>query len=195
MTYKFALVRDDEIVDIRTYDTLDGVATTKTGADGGLLLRTVVEDPQPSFDERTHTAKATWVIEPTQVVRTWELVARSAEDLDNVIRTRTRKAIEDGFVSSALGAPHTYPSNETDQQNINANVVSSILPGVDVAWRTHQLCADANGVWLYREHTAEQIQQVGTAGKAHVMACLLNGAAMRQTLMGGGSISLDAGWP
>lgn len=117
---------------------------------------------------------------------------------DGAARDRTRDEIVAGFTSDALGAPHLYPSNETDQQNLTANVVSSMLPDVDGAWRTHQLCADGNGVWTYREHSAAQIQHVGRDAKARVLACLTRGAELRAAIAASSnpeSIDLDAGWP
>ncbi|MDW3683961.1 hypothetical protein RA280_19865 [Cupriavidus sp. CV2] len=81
-------------------------------------------------------------------------------------------AIVAGFASSALGAAHTYPSKMTDQQNLSASVLASIMPGLPADWKTPFWCADASGAWSYVDHTAAQIQQVGQDGKAAVLACL-----------------------
>lgn len=83
-----------------------------------------------------------------------------------------------GFISAALGAPHLYPSKATDQLNLTANVVSSIMPGVGPGWMTPQLCADASGAWAYRPHSAAQIQTVGVDAKAAIAACLLRKDAL-----------------
>lgn len=108
------------------------------------------------------------------------IVAQSTSDALAAAKT-ARSALMDaacaseiisGFVSSALGASYTYPSQQTDQINLAANVLSSILPNLAADWTTLQLCADAGGAWSYRAHTAEQIQQVGTDAKAAVMALL-----------------------
>lgn len=80
--------------------------------------------------------------------------------------------IVSGFVSEALGKPHEYPSSLTDQNNLNANVVSSMYPGLSDAWATPQMCSDITGAWMYREHTAKQIQQVGIDGKTWVLLAL-----------------------
>lgn len=72
--------------------------------------------------------------------------------------------ITGNFTSSALGAVYTYPSKPTDQANMDANVLSSILPNLPANWTTQQMCADASGVWAYRAHTAAQIQQTGADG-------------------------------
>ena len=85
-----------------------------------------------------------------------------------------------GFTSSALGAVYTYPSQLTDQQNLAASVVSSLLPSLPTGWATPQLCMSATGVWAYVNHTAAQIQQVGSDGKTAVLAALIH----KQTLVG-----------
>ena len=75
-----------------------------------------------------------------------------------------------GFDSPALGAPHHYPSGDTDQRNLLGSVIASVLPGVDASWTTPFWCADSAGTWAFRPHTATQIQQVGQAAKAAVVA-------------------------
>lgn len=45
-------------------------------------------------------------------------------------------AIVLGFTSSALGAAHAYPSKVVDQQNLNASVTASMLPGNAANWTT-----------------------------------------------------------
>jgi hypothetical protein len=58
-----------------------------------------------------------------------------------------------GFVSSALGITHTYPSSPTDQSNL----IGVVASGVATApfW-----CADPNGNWALVSHTAAQLKQV-----------------------------------
>jgi hypothetical protein len=80
--------------------------------------------------------------------------------------------IVSGFVSEALGKPHEYPSTVIDQNNLNANVVSSIYPNLPAEWVTPQMCSDITGAWAYRMHTAKEIQQVGMDGKAWVLLAL-----------------------
>jgi hypothetical protein len=89
-----------------------------------------------------------------------------------VVSAACQSAIVAGFSSSALGTAHTYPAKPTDQQNLNASVVASILPGVAADWTTPFWCADGSGAWAYVMHTAAQIQQVGQDGKAAILACL-----------------------
>ncbi len=127
------------------------------------------------------------------------------------VRSKTRSLIVAGFSSAALGTPHVYPSNETDQQNLAANILSAMLPGVSEGWTTLQLCADAAGVWTYRAHTQAQIVAVGIDAKTRVMACLLNGASLQAAIAGVAvadgenddvpaiarveAININAGWP
>ena len=74
-----------------------------------------------------------------------------------------------GFTSSALGAPHTYPSKiPTDQINLMGSVTDSLLPGLPSGWTTPFWCADASGNWSFAPHSAAQIQQAGQDGKANV---------------------------
>jgi len=80
-------------------------------------------------------------------------------------------AIVGGYLSSALGEPHTYPSGITDQINMMGSVTASLLPGVSAEWQTPFWCADAAGLWEFRGHTAAQIQSAGSDGKAHVVTC------------------------
>lgn len=119
-------------------------------------------------------------------------------NIGKMLRQLTRERIEAGFMSAALGEAHFYPSNETDQQNLTANVVSSILPEAGEEWSTLQLCANEGGEWAYRPHTAAQIQQVGRDGKAKILACLTNAAALRAKIEAAAdptTVDLGVGWP
>ncbi len=114
-----------------------------------------------------------------------------APSLDNVksdqvaiISAACAASIYAGFPSSALGDPHHYPAQDKDQSNLAGSVLASILPGVDPAtWVTPFICSDAEGVWAYREHTAEQIQQVGVDAKAAILAALLKNATLAAAVM------------
>lgn len=87
------------------------------------------------------------------------------------LRTACGAAILGGYVSEALGVAHTYPNQTTDQSNMAASVVASLMPGLPPDWTTPFWCADADGVWAMRPHTAAQIQQAGADAKAWVLAC------------------------
>lgn len=82
-----------------------------------------------------------------------------------------------GFVSSALGAEHTYPSQNTpdhpDQQNLAASVLASMLPGLPADWTTPFWCAvnpADPASWSLTPHTGAQIQKVGIDAKAFIVA-------------------------
>ncbi|KTT36307.1 hypothetical protein RSA46_16915 [Pseudomonas oryzihabitans] len=81
-------------------------------------------------------------------------------------------AILAGFDSDALGQSHHYPAKLTDQSNLQASVLASLQPDLPKGWTTPVWCQDAAGTWAYRDHTVAQIQQVGTAGKNAINACI-----------------------
>lgn len=117
----------------------------------------IVPTPGPSAAQQLATAKASQTA----------IVSAACQD-----------AIFTGFTSSALGAAHTYPAKMTDQQNLASSVLSSVMPGIAAGWTTPFWCADGSGTWAYVMHTAAQIQQVGTDGKAAVLACLTKNQAL-----------------
>jgi len=109
----------------------------------------------------------------------WEVRAIPGPELDGakaaqkvIVSQACQDAILAGFESSALGPSHTYPAKPTDQQNLNASVVASLLPGNAADWATPFWCAAPDGVWAYVPHTAAQIQRAGADGKAAILACL-----------------------
>jgi len=91
-------------------------------------------------------------------------------------------AILEGFSSRALGAEHRYPAKLTDQNNLQASVLASLLPNLPADWSTPFWCQDAAGSWAYRPHTAAQIQQVGIDGKNAINACIAQKIALEQQL-------------
>jgi hypothetical protein len=94
--------------------------------------------------------------------------ARKAE----AISSSCADAILSGFVSSALGEPHTYPAKPNDQANLTGSVVRSMYPNIGPDWRTPFWCADGAGAWEFRLHTAAQIQQVGDDAVAARLHCM-----------------------
>jgi hypothetical protein len=88
----------------------------------------------------------------------------------SVLNAGCQAAIYAGFSSSALGSDYTYPAKDTDQQNLAASVLSSLMPSIATDWTTPFWCEDASGNWAYVLHTATQIQKVGIDGKAAVEA-------------------------
>lgn len=95
-----------------------------------------------------------------------------------------RTAVTSGYLSSALGGIHHYPSTETDQMNMIASVTDSYNPTNQEEWITPFWCRDANDVWGYRLHSKEQIQKAGSDGKAHIIAQLSKNAYLQSLLPG-----------
>ena len=105
---------------------------------------------------------------PTQLLAT----AQSAQS--SLITAACVAAITNGIPSSALGSAYTYPTKSTDQVNLTANVVGSLMPAARVAgWTTPQMCMNSSGVWAYVPHTTAQIQQVGNDVKTAIAAALV----------------------
>lgn len=98
------------------------------------------------------------------------------------LETGCAAAITAGFASTALGKPHRYPAKPTDQSNLQASVLASLLPGLAEDWTTPFWCQDAAGTWAYRPHSAAQIQQAGTAGKDAISTCIAYKIALEEQL-------------
>ncbi|KMJ54979.1 hypothetical protein ACG97_01150 [Vogesella sp. EB] len=92
-------------------------------------------------------------------------------------------AIIAGFASAALGNVHTYPAKDTDQQNLASSVLSSLMPNLPIDWATPFWCADENGNWAMRPHSATQIQQVGIDGKSAIIVAIQCKAVLEATMM------------
>ncbi len=122
------------------------------------------------------------VIVPAPSLTVAESLASAKSAKASELSAACATAITSGFTSSALGAAHIYPSDQNDQANLNANVVSSLLPNLPTTWATPQLCCDSAGVWTYRLHTVAQIQQVGIDGKAAVLQQLTRHEQVRALL-------------
>lgn len=92
-------------------------------------------------------------------------------------------AIYAGAESSALGTIYQYPTDDKSQMNLTASITASLLPGVPDGWTTPFLCADSQGVWAIRNHTAAQIQQVGKDVKAFIVAAQTKNATLAEKVM------------
>jgi hypothetical protein len=88
-----------------------------------------------------------------------------------------------GFTSSALGTVHTYPAKDKDQVNLSGSVVASLLPGLPPTWKTPFWCADSTGTWAFTDHTAAQIQQVGSDAKVAILDALIKNATLAAQVM------------
>lgn len=90
------------------------------------------------------------------------------------INVACRISIISGFVSSALGEPHTYDSYETDQLNL----IGALALGIDMPYR----CADAGGAKAFRTHTAAQLKQVAIDGAAIKLAALEKASMLKDQI-------------
>ncbi len=142
-------------------------------------------DRDPQFHPAVQVIQA-----PNSVALGWLLkdgaLAEPLPDIEQIklersaaMRAACAVAITSGFTSSALGEPHTYPSDQTDQSNLSANVLSSMYPNLPDDWTTLHLCGDSEGHWGYKAHTAAQIQQVGSDSKTAILACLTRNAVLQ----------------
>lgn len=86
------------------------------------------------------------------------------------ITSASQSAQTAGFVSSALGSPHTYPSGIADQANLTAVITGSMIPGQPSGTTYLFWCKDGAGLENFVAHTAAQIQQVGLDALAAIMA-------------------------
>jgi hypothetical protein len=64
-----------------------------------------------------------------------------------------------GFTSSALGTSTNYPSQSTDQSNLQSAVQAAVSSAAVAGWTTPLWC-EQGGVWGFTAHTASQVQQV-----------------------------------
>lgn len=99
-----------------------------------------------------------------------------------VISDACRASIERGFECAALGELYVYPAKAQDQANLLASVTDSLLAADDPDWTTPFWCADAAGVWAYRQHTAAQIRQVGREGKGAIVAAQQKNEDLQQQI-------------
>lgn len=151
----------------------------------------------PSSAELLALTDAQWATRfDTPYVQNGTLVAVSAPTLAEAQVAKIAELTDDcqatilgGYTSSALGAVYTYPSKPTDQQNMIASVLASLLPGVSADWTTPFWCADTSGNWAMRLHTPAQIQQVGADGKTHVQLAQVKLANLNAQVMAATTVS------
>lgn len=98
-----------------------------------------------------------------------ELLAGAQATQIALLRASCSVAIVSGFTSSALGSPHTYPTQITDQINLMGAAKAGEL-ATDPSWTVSFWCVDGTGTWVYAPHTAAQIAQAFVDGAAQRMA-------------------------
>jgi len=94
--------------------------------------------------------------------------ARKADEMSQACA----EAIMAGFACDALGAGYFYPAKLTDQANLTGSVLRSMYSTNGPEWRTPFWCADADGAWEFRPHTAAQIQHVGDCAVVARLNCM-----------------------
>ena len=119
---------------------------------------------------------AAWVVEAIPAVPSNEpsLTKLKADKLQE-LSWACEVQIVAGFKSAALGDQYHYPAKLSDQVNLSASVLDSIVPGLPENWTTPFWCAvdpEVPETWAYRPHTAQQIQGVGRDGKASNLQAL-----------------------
>ncbi len=102
------------------------------------------------------------------------LVERRHAEQVAAINAACEGEITGGFWSSALGSPHRYDSQLEDQMNLTGMV----LGGSDCTYA----CRDEQGVKAFRDHTAEQLRQVGDEFSAYKLQRLQRALALKQQL-------------
>lgn len=123
------------------------------------------------------------VVAPTATVSVLtpaEQLAAAQAAQDTGLTGACAKAISAGFISSALGAPHSYGSTGLDQRNIDAGASAAF--GAAAGWQTPEWCADSTGKWLFIEHTAAQIIQVQHDMQAMISAARTKLAALKASV-------------
>jgi len=93
----------------------------------------------------------------------------------NEINSACEKAITSGFPSSALGTPHTYQSEQTDQLNL----IGVVTAGQDDYFKCGVEDTSGNVTWNYEMHTIAQLQQVLVDGKVHKQALLQKAGTLK----------------
>lgn len=77
------------------------------------------------------------------------------------IKNAQANMIMAGFTCDVLGEDHTYPAEVIDQMNLNICVTRAILrPNENITYPNLRV---SDGVWMRRDHTADQIKDVGVA--------------------------------
>ena len=164
------------------FDANTGAYTTNSLADISpletnvfLIPQFATDIPPPAYDAKTQIVvfvNGAWSIQNLPKPKIINLLEEAKQIQINLVQSSCAKNISEGFISTALGKEYRYPSQQSDQANLTANVLSSIYPSMPAGWTTQQLCCDTSGQWAYLPHSAAQIQKVGLDAKQHIMTCL-----------------------
>lgn len=80
--------------------------------------------------------------------------------------------IAKGAVSSALGAPYTYPLDLPSQSNLQAAVMRMGMTVPPPPASISLMCADVTGTWARRPHTPAQVVQAGLDAMSYIVGVL-----------------------
>lgn len=92
-----------------------------------------------------------------------ELVESAQAVQSAVLYAACQSAITGGFTSDALGVAHTYPSTDTDQQNLASAVGAASYHSASDGWTTQLWCEASGETWSFADHTATQVQEVNSS--------------------------------
>lgn len=107
--------------------------------------------PESSWKQETYKWDGTQIIVD---------IAKAQTEVAERIEIQFKTALTEPVSSSALGAPHTYQADESARNFLN-NLVTFGTGG-------RFACVDAVGVVERRQHTAEQLLQVGSDMRAAI---------------------------
>ncbi|MNZ06745.1 hypothetical protein D3C78_235020 [compost metagenome] len=102
------------------------------------------------------------------------VLASQYQDKYQAIDAACTAAITAGFMSAALGTPHSYSSDLEDQLNLTG----AVLRGLDMPYA----CRDEQGAKAFRLHTAAQLRQVGDDFTLYKLQLLQHANELRQQL-------------
>ena len=145
-------------------------------------LAAVLKPAQPDKYHAWSSATKTWIL-PATALSTAQAEHAAA------LNSTCQATIYAGCLSSALGAPHTYPTKDRDQANLIASVTDSLYPGLPAGWTTPFWCMDSAGAWSLAPHTPAQIQQAGADVKAFILAQITRNAARQASIAAATSIA------
>lgn len=89
------------------------------------------------------------------------------EDKAADLKSACAAAIVAGKQCNALGSDHLYPTTKDDQSFLTARYSKAVALG-EAGAPYKFMCADGDGVWDRRDHTAAQIIAVALAVEGHV---------------------------
>lgn len=131
------------------------------------LYATSIAGRKCSNERRWYVTEGGELAERAQTAE--ELLAEAQREAISAVSMRAQAEIEKGFVSSALGARHTYPLDAQAQSNLHGALARSMLP---TPQQIPLMCADESGAWVRRPHDNAAAQQAAQDGLAYIDSVL-----------------------